>query len=1550
MLLIVVSIISFYSSHSVSFFILLSFIVILSYSIQCSSNQHYVKITKKTGNWASEESFEIVSGSSVLFSSPSFSNNQVHVYEVCLSASSNHIYTLIMKDSYGDGWQSGWISMNDINDNTIFKNTMIRGSQESYQFALYSPINKNDTWRYSDSYHSLWNTNSFNDNQWISIILGSSSITSYNTQYFRKSFNGITGMASIDIQFYYSHGIIAYINGIQVFRDNMPHGIINHSTLATNSYSYSSYRGIILPAFYAQFNQSVISVELHFTSVNERTIDFNSFISYQSGISTDNPCSVYPHSISASGTMTYPSGAFDYNYYVARISPSSLPAYVIGSFGTIIPLINSIRLYTGSAPSESPSSFIVSGSDSDSSWTTLLTQSGQTYNANSWKQWSLNSPSQFKSIKFTVNSVQSTDSAYITELQFMTCNQHITLSLPQSSHSFFIYQPISLTIDMNGITNCIISPPLPQGLILNPSSCSISGSLSSSYSSIHTITALSGSNSLIRPVSLTIISCYESLSLHLIHSTQSTQGQGFTIRNTVTSAILKQVSTEDQLSIGDTHYGLCTSNSLEITLSSSTPSWSADSYIYLYQIHSPDEEELLLKARYDSLVSHTYTFSVDNYKINRNEQWYYRMSSIPDNWFDNDLSGWNQANRGTFPQSSNQIQLYKKTFNLATVNEVSSISLNIRYLYGCLVYLNGHQLFSNHLSLPLTPYRFATQSYSQLLYRSITLPPRLVDSGQSTPLLQQGSNVIAIAIIAASANQRDSLFDASLRFIYNQPLSHISPFTVEASNIIGDPLSPFDGSFHSTISSSSPYNSLIITLPNDRRDWINTLQIRNDPISNSQLTPTSFPVTQFQLYGRNSQSEQWTLLTQVREMKDLLIGDSRPIFFINNIPFNQFMFANFSTGFDSQCSWTIQSLTLSAYSILNHPSSLSYPSSAPYYNATQFNSISPLTLGYYDFSITPSLPSSLHFDPNDGWIIGSFINITTPLQFSISATRITGGNTTISFSLSVQTCTLVQGLITLRFHSQSYQSLSWNLFQSQSTLIASSDPFLVVSRYHFIDLCLDQSIYTFKLNYHSLNLTIDSNQNLISSDDSSTLYDFSITINEIEIGMGIQFIDNSFTYVFSTNIPFQMELTQWKVLQNDAPHHWNSLSFDDSSWNSLQPSAIPPTSFITTFIRKSFSIPSLNLYQVLNVKLKYTGGVVVYFNAHRVARFNIAQYFDQETESILIHDASLPSHFHIILSTLQPIQGLNLIAFEIHRPFNTPDTQPVVFDAAGVYGVDTCSILLDSYSSLSLSNPQLTPSHISDPFFMTWYPNTPQTHIDWTVDNLEGSKWNSFHLLRSDSSSWGFSIHGFNNPQDQPILLLNLTQTQSISTLIPLALAGFPHYRWQLTSTGSNSSFASPHLAYCKPTGSFCSGEGDYPSVADGQISPALCPSGYSYRHCTNGVLGPIIGVDCSSPPPANIQYSFTSFLFLTERSVSTGIPSFINTVQRWYLSSQTLPDGLILDSLTGEIHGTPTNVKSITSYSINAENGGGSVSVSISSASIMTFSSSAESESSPST
>ena len=69
---------------------------------------------------AFQESYEIVSGSSVLFTSPSFSNNQQYVNEVCLTASSNHIFTLVMMGSGGFRWSSGaWIEIEGMNGNIV---------------------------------------------------------------------------------------------------------------------------------------------------------------------------------------------------------------------------------------------------------------------------------------------------------------------------------------------------------------------------------------------------------------------------------------------------------------------------------------------------------------------------------------------------------------------------------------------------------------------------------------------------------------------------------------------------------------------------------------------------------------------------------------------------------------------------------------------------------------------------------------------------------------------------------------------------------------------------------------------------------------------------------------------------------------------------------------------------------------------------------------------------------------------------------------------------------------------------------------------------------------------------------------------------------------------------------------------------------------------------------------------------------------------------------------------------------------------------------------
>ena len=189
--MIVVSIISFYSSHSVSFFILLSFIVILSYSIQCSSNQDYVKITKYTGYDPNRESFEIVSGSSTLFTSPSFSNRyQQYVYEVCLNASSNHIFTLVKVGFWARGT---WIEIEGMNGNIVYKGMMTERSVQTEQFSLHSPINKNDSWKYTNSVSDNWKDVSYSDVDWSDVVTGSATQSVSGTQYFRKVFNGVKG-------------------------------------------------------------------------------------------------------------------------------------------------------------------------------------------------------------------------------------------------------------------------------------------------------------------------------------------------------------------------------------------------------------------------------------------------------------------------------------------------------------------------------------------------------------------------------------------------------------------------------------------------------------------------------------------------------------------------------------------------------------------------------------------------------------------------------------------------------------------------------------------------------------------------------------------------------------------------------------------------------------------------------------------------------------------------------------------------------------------------------------------------------------------------------------------------------------------------------------------------------------------------------------------------------------------------------------------------------------------------------------------------------------
>ena len=64
----------------------------------------------------------------------------------------------------------------------------------------------------------------------------------------------------------------------------------------------------------------------------------------------------------------------------------------------------------------------------------------------------------------------------------------------------------------------------------------------------------------------------------------------------------------------------------------------------------------------------------------------------------------------------------------------------------------------------------------------------------------------------------------------------------------------------------------------------------------------------------------------------------------------------------------------------------------------------------------------------------------------------------------------------------------------------------------------------------------------------------------------------------------------------------------------------------------------------------------------------------------------------------------------------------------------------------------------------------------------------------------------------------------------------------------------------------------------------------------------------------------------------TTGIPSVRNIVERWYIDTGvTLPNGLSLNSETGEISGIPTDTMDLRTYTVYAENESGATQATLS-------------------
>ena len=671
-------------------------------------------------------------------------------------------------------------------------------------------------------------------------------------------------------------------------------------------------------------------------------------------------------------------------------------------------------------------------------------------------------------------------------------------------------------------------------------------------------------------------------------------------------------------------------------------------------------------------------------------------------------------------------------------------------------------------------------------------------------------------------------------------------------------------------------------------------------------------------------------------------GQLRKIYIANNKPYNEYRFENLGTGDASHCAWKLARIDLMCDAQQTVPNLTYEHSSISIYKDIEMAEEYASGEYYMDFTINPVLPTGITIDPNSGTISGTAHTLAGSQTYTITAKKYTGETTSTTITIAVEVCTGGRSLITLVARTDSAPNdASYTLYQGKGTsgtIVSSIDNFAMADSLNYADFCLNHNIYT---------LQLKSTQTYGWANPAG--YYLTIDVGTLKFEMGqvtsVTTAPAIAETMFSSYLPFQIEYDDWKVYKDIASvsSTWNTADFDDSTWTTMKLQDIGTSESTTVYVRRTFTIPNLEDYSVLNIHIKYIGGIVGYFNGRKVARFNLEENFDENSESLAIHDSSKYSNFHVILNTVGATTSKNVIAFEIHRPKSQSSAVPIVFDTTGVFGVNDCSIVVDTYSAITGSQPDGSVT-LADFFDLTpvsfgYLPNAVGSYMQWTVENLEGSRFNSYAWQTLyQYSGWGFSLYSRMNEEDEYISALEKTNQQTLNRgrlawEVPVGIAGFTQYKYQTDTTSPYAiSFSAHFFQYCKPQGSnICPGIDDYPPVGEGQISPGPCGygyTGYSYRQCTSGTLGSVMTDHCTYKAPISLSYSSNRFNFVIGITSTTGEPTFFNLITNFrLLEGTTLPTGLTLNPSTGAIEGVPTEESGLRTYTIYGENPKGAVS-----------------------
>ncbi|KAK8805571.1 hypothetical protein WA158_002227 [Blastocystis sp. Blastoise] len=746
---------------------------------------YFRKVNKSASK---DDRFVVYSASNtVILDSRGINNGADQTYTKCEPTGR---YKIVVSNDANNGWQSGAMLdvelYTDINNRyRIARYYLISGTTETFYINTKMDLAPRDsTWKYflgTTVIDPSWKTQMFADTTWTPFTFNPLPQTTTNIILLRKTFtvSTKTNMKGWELRFKSKAGTVVYINGLEVYRYNLPAGEITTATVATGGDTTYKWRGVSGPMKQITGNSITVAIGLvNLATTTPADVDFDCLFRFLTGSSVlsrslnDVDCTASE----AWGATCY--DVFDDNLgtrYITTIHDSITPKFISATFkNNRAEYINKYCIISNwDAPRHDPVDWNISGTMDGTTFTPLTTVSNISWEFRQQRQcFYIPAITQaYVGYKLEITKAASIEAE--NRYALLEWELHIedldAVQLPPftfSPSNLVAYRGIAvpaLLVSSEYYSNFSISPALPSPLSLDTSNGYINGIPNTLMNpTTYTISAINPSGTPVATtISFSVIACQAPnvlFGLKFVFEGAAIEAS-WTLKDPITNTVIQTETSS--ISWATMQFNFCKPAQVYNLILGDTANdgWGAGYYNLVLE----DGTVLSTGSVAYGESPKTVILNVAYLVIPGGTNWSYLVdgTTAPTGWNTASFaSTWQSGVPATIPAPLGSVQYYRSTFTVpADTALYAGLEINIKAYAGLVIYVNGAEVYrANMPSGTITPSTGATSETTG--YQSYTV----------TISLDFGSVIVGNNVLGIEMHKKDNLpstngFDGFVQYV-----------------------------------------------------------------------------------------------------------------------------------------------------------------------------------------------------------------------------------------------------------------------------------------------------------------------------------------------------------------------------------------------------------------------------------------------------------------------------------------------------------------------------------------------------------------------------------------------------------------------------------------------------------------------------------------------------------------------------------------------------------------------------------------------------------------